>query len=133
MQNPFSQFSEIEDFLRNALYIPSKLSSFPPYNIYATSDGNSAVLEIAVAGYTIDDVKIELVDGKLIIEGTRPESDHSLWVEIHKGISTKEFTLKFNINRSFDVASAKMSDGMLVIKLERVEGSKKPIAIECAK
>jgi molecular chaperone IbpA len=128
--NPFSRLSEIEQFLHDlVVYAPQKISTFPPCNVLSSKDGNSAKVQLAVAGYELGDIKIELVDGRLIISGSNEKDFPEEWEIVHNGVSAKDFELKFNVNRSFDVKGATLENGILEISLERVEGSKKSIEI----
>lgn len=92
-------------------------TNYPPYNIVKT-DENHYVLELAVAGFTKDDLLIELKDGALFIEGKKPEEEGRNY--IHRGISARAFRRTFTLTDTIVVNGADFSDGILTIELENV-------------
>lgn len=107
---------------------------YPPYNIVKQSD-DIFDIELAVAGFSEDDINITVTDGIISIEGSKvtkiDEKDTDKY--IHRGIGTRSFTRKFSLSDTLEVKGAAMENGMLVIRLENiVPDHKKPkqIAIE---
>lgn len=106
-----------------------KLTNYPPYNIKKTGDNNYQV-EIAVAGFSQDDISIEVTDGKLLVSGNTKHEEAGE-VYLHKGISNRTFNRTFVLDDQIEVVGAEMSNGMLTISLVRViPESKKPKKIE---
>lgn len=92
------------------------LTTYPPYNTYKTDTGYK--IELAVAGYSINDIDIVVDEKTLIITGKKSESEEKM-VPIFRGLSRKAFTKKFllseYINR--DDIGAELKDGILIITL----------------
>ena len=107
-------------------------SNYPPYNIRKLSD-NDYKIEVALAGYSKDDIEIELKDNTLTVRNKINEkvvNDESNGV-IHKGISTRQFERSFTISEDIKVKNADLKNGLLNIDLERiVPEEKKPRLID---
>ena len=103
-------------------------SNYPPYNICKLND-NDYKIEVALAGYSKDDIEIELKDNTLTVRNKTKEkvvNDESNGV-IHKGISTRQFERSFTISEDIKVKNADLKNGLLNIDLERiVPEEKKP-------
>ena len=101
----------------------------PPYNIRKEGDYNY-VIEMALAGFSREDLEIEVADGVLTIRSVKEKSDDDV-SNIYRGISHRKFVRKFTIADDIVVNSAKMENGMLSVDLERVvPEEKKPRLIE---
>ena len=107
-------------------------SNYPPYNICKLND-NDYKIEVALAGYSKDDIEIELKDNTLTVRNKTKEkvvNDESNGV-IHKGISTRQFERSFTISEDIKVKNADLKNGLLNIDLERiVPEEKKPRLID---
>lgn len=103
-----------------------KATSYPPYNIYKSKD--NYVLEIAVAGFSKEDIKISVKELTLTVEGSAlPSVDNY----VHKGIASRDFKQDFALAEYVVVDSAEMKDGMLRIVLsQELPEEKKPKVIE---
>ena len=103
-------------------------SNYPPYNICKLSD-NDYKIEVALAGYSKDDIELELKDSTLTVRNKTKDKvieEESNGV-IHKGISTRQFERSFTISEDMNVKHADMRNGLLNIDLERiVPEEKKP-------
>ena len=104
---------------------------FPPYNIRKTDDFKH-VIEIALAGFSKDEIEVVLTDGILEIKSRdtvtteKPKDDL-----IHKGIAKRAFTRKFTLADDIEVKDAKLENGLLIIELEQiVPEHKKPRTIK---
>lgn len=102
---------------------PKQNSGFPFYNVIKIDD-NTFGVEIAVAGYSENDIEISEHNSALVVKGTLAEDDRDF---IYKGISAKSFSRTFALAEHVHVSSARMKDGMLQIVLKRdVPEEKKP-------
>ena len=104
---------------------------FPPYNIRKTDDFKH-VIEIALAGFSKDEIEVVLTDGVLEIKSSElPATDKPKDDLIHKGIAKRAFTRKFTLADDIEVKDAKLENGLLVIDLEQiVPEHKKPKTIK---
>lgn len=104
-------------------------TNYPPYNIIKKEE-HLYELQLAVAGFAQDDIKIEVKDGTLTIEGKK-SADDEVANYVHKGISSRAFRRMFTLSDTMVVNGADMTDGILTIALENViPEEKKPRIIE---
>ena len=90
-------------------------SNYPPYNIRKI-DENDYKIEVALAGYSKDDIELELKDSTLTVRNKQKEkvvNDDSNGV-IHKGISTRQFERAFTISEDIKVKNAELQNGCLL-------------------
>ena len=111
-----------------------KQSPSPPYNIELLGDDKYRVT-MAIAGFSKDDVSIQVEENTLTITGTKKtEADDKESKErkfLHKGISERNFERKFQLGDHVKVLAADMENGLLHIDMERViPEAKKPRQIE---
>ena len=96
-------------------------SNYPPYNIHRLNDTDYKI-EIALAGYSKDDIELELKENTLTIRNKTKEkviNENGNGV-IHKGISTRQFERSFTISEDIKVKNAELKNGLLNIDLERI-------------
>jgi molecular chaperone IbpA len=80
---------------------------------------------MALAGFSKDDIEIEIADNTLTIRSTKENEENE--DTIHRGISYRKFNRKFTLADDLVVNEASLENGMLVINLERiVPEEKKP-------
>lgn len=104
--------------------------SYPPYNIVRNSETNYQI-EIAVSGFSEDDIEITLKDNQLVITGEIKADDTKEF--IFRGIAGRKFIRTFSLAENMEVKTAKMQNGLLVVNLEfHIPEEQKPkkIAIE---
>tara|TARA_Y100000590_G_scaffold69171_1_gene75463 strand:+ start:414 stop:893 length:480 start_codon:yes stop_codon:yes gene_type:complete len=96
-------------------------SNYPPYNIRKITE-NDYKIEVALAGYSKDDIELELKDNTLTVRNKQKEkvvNEDSNGV-IHKGISTRQFERAFTISEDIKIKNAELKNGLLNIDLERI-------------
>ena len=87
--------------------------NYPPHNIVRVDDENF-MIEMAVAGFSKDDVEVELKDGTLTISGSKAEDGREY---AHKGISSRKFSKSFRLAEYVVVDDADLVNGILVVNL----------------
>jgi molecular chaperone IbpA len=103
--------------------------TYPPHNIVKVSD-DDYLIEIAVAGFTMDDLGIEQDERTLTVTGEKVKSDEEPSY-IHKGISQKKFKRVFRLSEYVHVDGASLKDGILAITLKfELPEEKRPRKIE---
>ena len=110
-------------------YVDNNVSStgFPPYNIRKEGDYHY-VIEMALAGFSKEDIEIEVADGTLSIRSDKKDDSSD---NLYRGISFRKFNRKFTLSDDIVVNDAALDNGMLTINLERiVPEEKKPRLIE---
>ena len=116
------------DSLLNELELRHEDTNYPPYNIIKQGKNRYAI-ELAVAGFSKDDIEITSEDRDLIVKATKDKEVDAEY--LHKGISTKSFEKNFRLAEHVQVVGADLSDGMLSIELEVVlPDEKRPKRIE---
>jgi len=104
----------LDHMLNNA---PPSYSGFPPYDIVKSGE-EMYCIEMALAGFTKDEIKVEVKENNLTIEGDlNGRHDNSDYV--HKGIARRTFQRKFILNDTIEVEGAELTDGVLHIKLKQ--------------
>ena len=92
---------------------------YPPYNIERVDD-NAFAIEIAVAGFTEDDLEIETKEGLLTVSGkTQATEDGEKREFLHRGIAERSFIRRFQLADHVVVKGAELQNGMLRVELER--------------
>lgn len=106
-------------------------SSYPPYNIKQLSE-DSYKIEMAVAGFAKSDLRVELHNNQLTIEGSKQSNEESSESNyVYRGIAGRQFRQTFALADHVKVISSDLTDGILSIKLERdLPEEKKPRLIE---
>ena len=122
---PFSigfddMFDQFENMLGNGHL--TMQSNYPPYNIRKIGKDNYAI-EVALAGFSKDDVVVEFEDNLLTVrtkQVNKSEDNNSNGEIIHKGISQRQFARSFKIADDVKVDEAQLKDGLLTISCERI-------------
>ena len=92
-------------------------ANYPVYNIVKVSE-NDFYIEVAVAGFSEGDVKIQLDNRILTISGSKLAALETIEY-LHKGISDRSFVREFTLAEHVEVAGARMRDGILEVSLKR--------------
>lgn len=92
----------------------SKASSdgYPPYNIERTGETRLRIT-LAVAGFSRDDLDIQLEDNQLTVSGRQATEDERVY--LHRGIATRMFKRSFVLADGVEVTSASLDNGLLNI------------------
>ena len=121
---PFSigfddMFDQFESMLGNGGL--SMQSNYPPYNIRKTGKDKYAI-ELAVAGFSKDDVEVEFEDNFLTVKTKKVDKTVEKDGDeiIHKGISQRSFSRSFTIADDVKVDGAELKDGLLTINCEKI-------------
>ena len=93
-------------------------SNYPPYNLIQLNNHESK-LEIALAGFKKDEIKVYTEFGKLYVEGSKEESkvDGSF---IHQGLAQRSFQRVWTVTDDTKVGSVKFEDGLLTVELKKI-------------
>jgi molecular chaperone IbpA len=110
-------FDRIADLLDRALTADASTAAYPPYNIEKT--GTDAYrISLAVAGFSPDDLNVEVKEGALYVTARRPEDGEDK-TYLHRGIATRAFERRFALADHVRVVGAVHENGMLHIDLAR--------------
>jgi molecular chaperone IbpA len=105
-------------------------SGYPPYNIRKINEAQY-VIEIALAGFSKDDIEVEVTEGTLAVRSKKEEETNGDESFVHKGIAKRSFLRTYTLSDDVVVQGADLKDGMLIINLEKViPDEKKPRLIQ---
>lgn len=93
-----------------------KVTGYPPYNIVKTSD-TTYVIEMAVAGFKEDEIKVVVKENILTVTGKNVPEERNY---IHRGIASRSFARTYTLPDTIEVKGVHLADGMLTIELENV-------------
>ena len=125
-------FDQIADLMDRVLTKDVENPTYPPYNIEKTAD-DAYRISIAVAGFSDDDLSVEVKDGALLVSARKVDEEESRTF-LHRGIATRAFQRRFHLADHVRVTGASHADGMLHIDLKReIPEALKPRRIEIAK
>ena len=91
--------------------------SYPPYNLIQVNEDESQ-LEMALAGFTDQEVKVYTEKGNLVVEGKKAQADDREYV--HRGMAQRSFTRTWSISEDTEVSNVTFENGLLVVTLTRV-------------
>lgn len=88
---------------------------YPPHNIIKI-DEDTTIIELAVAGFSENELRIELQDNILTISGDKANK-YKTAEYIHRGISTKRFSKSFRLSEYTEVTGATIAAGILTVSV----------------
>ena len=108
----------MEDYLDRFFNLHDTNSNYPPYNLVQVNNVESR-LEIALAGFKKDEVKVYTEFGKLYVEGKKEESkvDGEF---VHKGLAQRSFTRVWTVSDDTEVRGVEFTDGLLLVQLGKI-------------
>ena len=102
--------------------------NYPPHNVVKVDDENF-IIELAVAGFSQDDIHVEVKDGILLIRAAKSNGDEREYA--HKGISSRKFEKSFRLSEYVVIDGADLVDGILVVNARvEVPEERRPRKIE---
>jgi len=92
--------------------------NYPPHNIVKYSDSEYAI-EVAVAGFSKQEINVEVDQDQLVVRGTQKTTDESKEY-LHRGLASRDFEQSWTLAEYMEVKDAEVKDGMLVISIQRI-------------
>ena len=92
-------------------------TNYPPYNLVALSD-TSFRFDIAVAGFSPDDIEITTEEDYLTVKGEKKAAEGGKFV--YRGLALRNFTRKFKLFEMAEVRGATFENGILSIAVDRI-------------
>ena len=108
----------MDDYLNQFWDSPTTNSNYPPYNLIQVNNVECR-LEIALAGFSKDEVKVYTEFGKLYVEGIKEDKETDATF-VHKGLASRSFTRVWQITDDTEVRDVRFGDGLLVVELGKV-------------
>ena len=93
----------------------NSISNYPPYNLTEDKVNNSYRIDMAVAGFSKDDIEIFEEEGKLTIKGEiKNDGDTKNSTVLHYGgLAQRGFTRNFNIAPNIKITEVMLENGVL--------------------
>lgn len=94
-------------------------SGWPPYNIETTGE-DAYRIEIAVAGFSADELNIEAQENLLTVTGKKAANDTDApRTFLHRGLAERDFERRFQLADHVVVKGAALANGLLTLELKR--------------
>lgn len=126
-------FDRLANMLDRALTTDVGTNTYPPYNIEKKGE-NEYRITVAVAGFSDEELGVEMRDGQLVISAKKEAQEDAPEVTyLHRGIAARAFEKRFQLADHVRPVGAETKDGLLHIDLTReVPEALKPRKIEIA-
>ena len=93
-------------------------SNYPPYNIIEINNVES-MLEVALAGFKKDELKVFTEFGKLHVEGSKEKQEDDRTFR-HRGVAARSFSRVWTLSDDTEIRGVEFTDGLLVVKLGKI-------------
>ena len=114
--SPFTiGFGSVFNELERVRSIPQ--TNYPPYNIRKGKEEDTYIIELALAGFSDEDVTVSVKESNLTISGELGDKDNGF---VHQGISQRKFSRNFVLAEDVLVRGADLKNGILTVYAERV-------------
>lgn len=103
-------------------FLTDELANNYPYFNEISYGKDTFALEFAVAGFSKDELSVNIEENVLTISGkkNKVDTEDSKGITYHRrGIATRAFRKKFNLDSYIEVSSVLLKDGILTINLVR--------------
>ena len=116
MDTVFTNSIGLEDYFQNFNTIEPQ--NYPPFNIVNVNNIESR-LEVALAGFNKDEVKVYTEYGKLTVAGAKPwPAKEETFV--HRELANRSFKLTWTIAEDTQVTGVVFENGLLVVELGKI-------------
>ncbi len=110
-------FDRLAGLLDRAMSADGNSNGYPPYNIEKSGD-NSYRITVAVAGFTNDELTVEMRDGQLVVAASKKDAAGDEKTRyLHRGIATRSFEKRFQLADHVRATGAETRDGLLHVDL----------------
>ena len=93
-------------------------SNYPPYNIIEINNVESR-LEVALAGFKKDELKVFTEFGKLHVQGTKEKQEDDRTFR-HRGVAARDFSRVWTLSDDTEIRGVEFTDGLLVVRLGKI-------------
>ncbi|WP_370235948.1 Hsp20 family protein [Brevundimonas sp.] len=92
-------------------------AGWPPYNIETTGE-NAYRIELAVAGFSPDELTMEVKENLLTVTGKKATTGEDR-TYLHRGLAERDFERRFQLADYVVVTEARLVNGLLTVDLKR--------------
>jgi len=93
--------------------------NYPPHNIVKYDETHYGI-EIAVAGFSREEITVEVDQDQLTVKGRKLNQADERFEYLHRGLAARDFEQTFTLAEYMEVHAAEVKDGMLVIEIHRI-------------
>ena len=108
----------MDDYLNRFWDDTTSTSNYPPYNLIQLNNHESK-LEIALAGFKKNEIKVYTEFGKLYVEGIK-EDKEPVGEVVHRGLAQRSFSKVWTISDDTEIRQVSFADGLLTVDLGKV-------------
>jgi len=94
-------------------------NNYPPHNVVKTGEDTYSI-EVAVAGFSMEEIDVELDNNDLSIKGQSKRDEDASREYIHRGLARRDFEKRFTLVDHIEVEGASIKDGILIVNLKRI-------------
>ena len=105
--------------LNDRFFQGNQNGNYPPHNIVKYSENNYGI-EIAVAGFSKEDINVSIDQDQLTVTGTKSTDANDTKEYLHRGLAARDFQQTYTLAEYMEVKGAEVKDGMLIISIERI-------------
>ena len=109
----------MDDYFDRFFNSHETVSNYPPYNLVQVNNVES-LLEIALAGFTKDEINVYTEYGKLFVEGQKETNQEAGSEYIHQGLAQRNFKREWALSEDVEVREVQFKDGLLTVKLGKI-------------
>tara|TARA_Y100001937_G_scaffold18521_1_gene25522 strand:- start:1267 stop:1728 length:462 start_codon:yes stop_codon:yes gene_type:complete len=102
-------------------------TSYPRYNIVENVDTGNYRIEVAIPGWSKEEIEVVQEKNELLIKGKKEQKLGETERFVHQGLSLKSFERKFIMNTDLKVDFVELKDGLLTIALSRTPNSNRKV------
>ena len=108
----------MDDYLNRFWDGVDTTSNYPPSNIIEINNVESR-LEVALAGFKKDELKVFTEFGKLHVQGTKEKQEDDRTFR-HRGVAARDFSRIWSLSDDTEIRGVEFTDGLLVVKLGKI-------------
>jgi len=108
----------LDDYFNNFFSSEFPTTNYPPYNLVQLNNHESR-LEVALAGFKKDEVKVYTEFGKLHVEGIKEDKEADVEYT-HRGLAQRSFQRTWQLSDDCEVRQVAFEDGLLTVELGKV-------------
>ena len=108
----------MDDYLNRFWDGVDTTSNYPPYNIIEINNVESR-LEVALAGFKKDELKVFTEFGKLHVEGSKEKQEDDGTFR-HRGGAARSFSRVWSLSDDTEIRGVEFTDGLLVVQLGKI-------------
>ena len=108
----------MDDYLNRFWDGVDTTSNYPPYNLLEINNVDSR-LEVALAGFKKDELKVFTEFGKLHVQGTKEKQEDDRTFR-HRGVAARDFSRVWTLSDDTEIRGVEFTDGLLVVQLGKI-------------